>query len=487
MTDFIPRSVVLLISIPAGTYIVWFCWMFFYPWRWKTRLLLLAALMACTLPYWLLLKFEGFDGDMRLHYAWRDWSGGPRAEERLGAARLQADPERGDFPQFLGPGRTGEVPAIKLARDWTRTPPREIWRHAIGAGWSSFAIVGELAFTQEQRGGQECVVAYQLVSGEQVWLHSYPARFESPMGGLGPRATPTVADGRIYAVGATGHLACLDAASGRRIWSAEILQGQENIYHGVAPSPLVIEDAGIVVVCPTGPGGPCLAAYDLVTGTRKWHAGQDRASYSSPVVATIGGVRQLLLYNEEAVVSHDLSGNMLWRFPWSNSTKTSVAQPIVVSDENRRVLITSGYGLGAALFAVDSVKAGSVPVIQTLWTSTGMKTKFSSPVRYGDHVYGLDDGILACIALEDGRQLWKRGRYGHGQVLKVGDLLIVLTEAGDLVLVEPHPSGLRELARTPAIQGKTWNNPALAGPYLLVRNSEEAACFKLGLSIHDQR
>jgi outer membrane protein assembly factor BamB len=286
----------------------------------------------------------------------------------------------------------------------------------------------------------------------------------------------------VYAVGATGLLNCLDGATGRARWSVNTLEdhGAENLFHGVSASPLVAGD--LVVVSPTGADGISLAAYDRETGKRVWQGGRDRASYGSPLEAEWGGVRQVLLYTSAGVSGHDLgTGEVLWSFPWANREGVHCSQPIPDAGRPGQVFVSTGYGKGAALFQVEGT-AGQAWSTRPLWGSREMKTKFTTPVLHGGRVYGLDDGFLACVDLGTGRRLWKQGRYGHGQVLLAGDLLLVQAEDGRVVLVEPSPDGLRELGRLPALASKTWNSPALAGRFLLVRNDREAACYQVPLA-----
>ncbi|MCZ6594463.1 MAG: PQQ-binding-like beta-propeller repeat protein [Bacteroidetes bacterium] len=234
----------------------------------------------------------------------------------------------------------------------------------------------------------------------------------------------------------------------------------------------------LVVVSPGGTDGHSLVAYHKGNGEQIWSAGNDQAGYSSPLIATIAEVRQILIFNWQHVVAHDPgSGKILWKFPWTGNTQR-VAQPVVLPGD--RVFITTGYGVGSKLIQIDMDANGGLSST-LLWESNRMKAKFSNVIAVGEFIYGLDDGILVCIDLKEGKRQWKRGRYGHGQMILVDDLLLITTEKGDVVLVEPNPEEHKELARFTAIKGKTWNNPALAGPYLLVRNSQEAACYELPL------
>jgi len=484
----------LLVVFAASTvWVVWLAWLGAWPLRWPTRLALLALWLGLGVlgPY--VICIEGMMGDTGIIFAWRH-----RSEPTLAAApspdtqpAIDLTPTANDFPQFLGPHRTGVLPNAKIAGDWTKTPPREVWRHAVGQGWGSFAIVGNYAFTQEQRGDNECVCCYRLSDGAPMWVHGDTARFEG-LGGVGPSATPTVADGRVYTIGNTGILNCLDGTNGRVVWTVNILDdvGAKNVAsHGTCASPLVYRtqfDGSRVIVCPTGQGGPSLAAYDCATGRRLWAEGTQQASYSSPMVATIHRVPQIVLANAEGVTGHHwFKGTVLWHFPWTNAERTNVAQPIRFPEADW-LFFSTGYGKGAASFRADAawdeegvIEPGPFAVTDVRQDTRLMRSKFTTPVLYGGFVYGLDDGILECVEPKVLARKWKDGRYGHGQILLAGDRLIVQAENGTVVLVEPSPEKLIERGRLAALSSRTWNNPALVGRMLLVRNDREAACYEL--------
>jgi outer membrane protein assembly factor BamB len=308
-----------------------------------------------------------------------------------------------------------------------------------------------------------------------VWVHENDGRYTG-IGGIGPRATPSYADGRLYTVGATGILNCLDAASGQAVWSVNLQEDNQTSFdvHGTCGSPLV--DGDRVLVCPSRSGGPSLAAYHAVSGKKVWTAGTDRASYSSPMIATLGGVRQILLATRFGVAGHEpSSGQVLWNAPWANPEHINAGQPVVTGPDT--VLLSTAYGKGVVQFRIS--QSGDGWSAEEVWSNLALKAKFSTPVVHERHVYGLDDGILTCIDLATGKRLWKDGRYGHGQILLAGDRLIVQTENGPIVLVEPSPEGLKERGRATALTSKTWNTMALAGRRLLVRNDREAVYLEL--------
>jgi outer membrane protein assembly factor BamB len=379
------------------------------------------------------------------------------------------------FPQFLGPGRTNFVDGAHLPQGWTATRPEEVWRHPIGSGWSGFAVAGIRAVTQEQRGEQELAVCYNLLDGQVLWAHTNTVRFAEELGGPGPRATPTLQDNRVYAVGAAGTLDCLDLSTGERIWTVETLKnpGAENLTWGKSNSPLVMDD---LVVVTGGGAGPLLMAFDRDTGTPIWEGGNGSASYASPVLASLNGQNQLLTVNAKSVSGHDpANGRVLWQYDWPGSTP-KVSQPVAVAPD--KVFISSGYGIGAVLLQLTAAEENGPFSIREVWRNRNMKTKFTNVAVREGFVYGLDEGILACIELETGNRRWKEGRYGHGQLLLVENVLLIQLESGSVALVEASPDQHREIARWPALKSKTWNNPALAGLYLLLRNDREAICLK---------
>jgi len=382
----------------------------------------------------------------------------------------------GDYPQFLGPHRNAKAHDVKLSRDWSKHPPKLMWRQPIGAGWSAFAVSGNLAITQEQRGRNEMVIAYDFHSGKMKWSHGDSTIYESPIAGNGPRATPTIAGNRVYTLGATGMLNCLDLKTGKGIWSKDVIKDNDAqiINWGISGSPLILDS--LVVVNAGGREGKSLVAFHQNTGARIWSGGSDRAAYSSPLVTTLAGVRQILIFNQDNVVAHNPSnGQILWQQVWPSGSEC-VAQPQPLP--NDRVFVSSGYGIGCKLFQIARGNDGGWQV-SLVWETSRLKAKFTNVVYRDEYIYGLDDGILVCLDPANGERKWKAGRYGHGQMIGVDDLLLIQAESGEVVLVEANPDSHHELARFAALDSKTWNNPALAGGYLLVRNDREAACYEL--------
>jgi outer membrane protein assembly factor BamB len=378
------------------------------------------------------------------------------------------------WPGYRGQERDG-VYRGSIRVSWEGLAP--IWKKPIGGGRASFAVAEGRAFTIEQRRRNEVVAAYDVMTGRELWTNAWPERFSQWMGGgEGPRATPAWADGLVFALGARGELRCLDAATGRLVWRTNILQdtGAKNLRWGMAGSPLIAGEA--VIVQPGGPAGRSVAAYDRRTGKRLWTALDDKQAYVSPMQVTLLGVPQFLLVTADRLVGLSLDQRaVLWEFPWSTGHDASAAQPIVIGDQ--RVFYSSGYGGGAVV--VELTRTGERFAVREVWRTNRMKNRQSSSVLHDGFIYGLDEGILACLDASTGELKWKGGRYGHGQVLLAGGHLVVITEEGELVLVAATAEKLREVARVPAIAGQTWNVPAFADGILLVRNTEEMAAFDL--------
>jgi outer membrane protein assembly factor BamB len=379
------------------------------------------------------------------------------------------------WTDFRGARRDGHYTAGPIRTDWTTLQP--LWRQPAGAGYASFVVAGGRAFTVEQRGSDEVAAAYDIQTGRELWTNAWRALFQESMGGPGPRATPTWHDGRVYVLGATGEFRALDAGTGRTLWRTDILAdtGADNLQWGMAAAPLVVDDT--VVVLPGGDNGQSVVAYDRGSGTRVWAALDDPASYSSPMLVTLAGVRQILTFTATRLVGlSPENGRLLWEFPWETQNGVNASQPLIAGPD--RVFISSGYGADAAMVQL-AAGAGEQLTVRELWRTNRLNNVFTSSVLHDGFIYGLDEAILTCLDASTGELKWKGGRYGYGQVLLASGHLIVLTEEGELALVRADPTAHQEITRVPAIEGKTWNHPAMSDGILLVRNIEEMAAFDL--------
>jgi outer membrane protein assembly factor BamB len=461
---------------------------------WGSRPATVAGLLAfaLTLGYWDSVQFDGVSGDFKSATHWR-WE--KSAEEEFlatlpakapAAAPGKSEPlGRVEWPQFRGPNRDGSVSGVALSADWKSHPPKQIWEHKVGPGWSSFCVAGDRLFTQEQRGEKEVVVCYDANNGEERWAHESQARFYEAMGGVGPRATPTLSGGMLYAQGATGLLQCLDPLTGSAKWERDIAKDAARPkppIWGYAASPLVV--GGMVITYGAGDGDFGLLAYDAKTGDPKWHAPAGKETYSSPELAKLAGREVVLLLDDVGLTAVDAhTGTPAWNYEWNNK-HYRVVQPLLVGGSS--VLLGTGLGgeqLGTRRIDVAADKGDTVK-FSDRWTTTDMKPAFNDYVAFNGYLYGLDHNILCCVDLESGAKKWKNGRYGNGQILLLSDAgqLLVLSESGELALVRANPSKFEELARHKVLEGKTWNHPVLVKNRLYVRNAEKAACFEVPLA-----
>jgi outer membrane protein assembly factor BamB len=539
----------------------------------KARLATLAIASVLAWGYFTLIRLDGITGQLKGQQSWR-WT--ETAEDRFLKQRTQqsgkvarADDSQltahnspltplvatpADWPQFRGPRRDGNVHDVSLTGDWSANPPPKLWRRRVGPGWSSFAVVGNRGFTQEQRGDKEAVFCFDVATGNELWSHEDKSRFEETVSGAGPRATPTFDSGRIYSLGGSGVLNCLDAASGNLVWSRDITADakakptDENLKPpgwGFSSSPVICRGMAIVFAG-GGKDKKGLLAYDAVTGELRWAAGQGVHSYSSPQILSVGDQQQVLMVSDRGLEAFDpADGQLLWEHDWYLKDMFRVLQPHVAGDG--QILLATPLNYGTRLLEIkrqgtlarSASEASATPLplgegaerssavegVSTLvrsasagnadtlarsasegnppstsaairsddsspppawtvtekWTSKDLKPYFNDGVQIGDHLYGFDNDILVCIDLATGKKKWKKGRYGNGQALLVGGSgqLLIISEQGDAVLAEISPQGLTERGKFKALSGKTWNHPVIAAGKLLVRNSEEMACYEL--------
>ena len=463
-------------------------WMKFVQWTgfaWKRTGLLVALLLVWG--YFPLIRIDGLDADLQSATKWR-WT--PTAEEEFLAEKSRtapaATPARdapaltelatGDWPAFRGPKRDGVIPGITIAADWNAKPPKLLWRQRVGPAWSSVIVVGDRLFTQEQRGEMETVVCYEAATGKELWVHSDQARFWEAVSGAGPRATPTFANGRIYTLGGTGILNCLDAATGQKCWSRDIRTEAEakTPMWGYSNSPLVVDGK---VIAFSG-GEASLRAYHAESGDPAWAADAGPGSYSSPQLVTIAGQPLILMLSETGLSAFDpAEGAKFWQtgLPMAGAPRT--LQPHLLDSHQLVVGTLEVFGVAR----VDISKDGAAWNVEKLWQSTQMKPEFPDFVIYQGHAYGFDGAIFACLDLADGKRSWKGGRYGRGQVVLLEEqgLLLVISESGEAILIAADPKESKELGKFQAVNGKTWNHPVIAQGRLYVRNAEEMACYQL--------
>lgn len=453
-------------------------------WYWPGSVIVVALAWAL----FTVIRIDGLDSNLRADLRWR-WN--PSAEElflagQSGSTESQASPPSaetvslrpGDWPEFRGPGRDGVIQGVTIATDWDKSPPRLLWSQRVGPAWSSVAVVGDRLYTQEQRGPQEAVVCYDAQTGRERWVHEDAARFFESVSGAGPRATPTFSDGRIFALGATGILNCLNAATGERYWSRDIAAdaGAQPPQWGFSGSPLVVD--GLVIAFAGGEGDRNLLAYHAEKGKPAWSAPAGRATYSSPQLATLAGLRQCLILTDQGLTAVDpVTGTTLWKGGIAMPGAPRTVQPRALGAGQ---LLVGTYD-GASVTMLDINRNGDSWNVIPRWTSKDLKPEFPDFVVHRGHAYGFDVSIFCCIDLSTGKRCWKEGRYGRGQVVLLADqaLLIVMAEDGKAVLLAADPERHQELGRFQALDGKTWNHPVIAHGRLYARNAKEIACYEL--------
>ena len=392
-----------------------------------------------------------------------------------GASPAAAAPASNYWTNYRGPKRDGKYDETTVSTNWPASGLPVIWKQPVGVGYASFVVAEGKAYTIEQRRNQEVVAAYDLNNGHELWTQKWNAEYTDSTGD-GPRATPTWDQGRIYALGATGELRCLDGNSGSVIWGKNILSDNQakNLQWAMAAAPLIVDDK--VIVLPGGTSGKSVVAYNKMTGAPVWRVLSDTQAYVSPMLVELAGRRQIVVVSSTRVVGlTPEKGELLWEYPWDTDMGINVSQPIVV-DPNR-FFISSGYGKGAALVEVKG--GGNKLSASTIWENKNMKNKFNSSVLHNGYIYGLDEGIMVCLDVNTGERKWKEGRFGYGQIILTNGHLIVTSDQGEVALLRATPEKYTEVARFSAVQGQTWNYPAIASGRLLVRNSNEMAAYDI--------
>lgn len=489
------RAVIVMAGFPR-LFTAWTVWLLLTTNR--SLALQRAGLCAATvlvLGYFTLIRFDGLDGAQRGQLNWR-WNPTPEqvflttTSKRTAAMRTETDEsvghssqaakpwvlQPGDWPDFRSDQRESGIPGAGIAEQWSKQKPGLVWRRRVGPGWSSMIIVDGHLVTQEQRGESEAVTCYDAATGTEIWAHEDAVRFDEPLAGTGPRGTPTFGDGFIVTLGAKGKLNCLNAATGELAWSHELIKeaGADVPQWGLSVSPLVVDD--LVVVFAGGKKDRSLTAYRLSRGEAAWSRAAGDLSYSSPQLVVLAGQRQILMHDNLGLHAVSVeSGEPFWDYASGGGGAGPMLQPHAIGTD--QLLI--GAGNGVALLEVK--RDGDQWSTSQRWESSALKPDFNDFVVRDGCIYGLDDGILCCVELQTGRRLWKKGRYGHGQLLLLDSpaRLVVISETGEAVLLAANPKQPEELGRFQAIEGKTWNHPVIAHGCLFVRNGAEMACYKL--------
>lgn len=377
-----------------------------------------------------------------------------------------------DWPRFLGPSGNGLAPSQGLKTSWSQAPPTQLWKVGMSDnGYAGPAVAGGRVYIVDHQGQEDVVRCLNLSDGKTVWTASYPEPGKDNYGFS--RATPCIADAKVYVVSRSGAVRCLNAGDGSLLWSRNLQAdfGGRPPQWNYAASPVV--DDGKLILVPGGSKG-AVAAVNKDDGKTIWQGGgSDIAGYATPVPATLGGTKQYVVFTGKALTGVRASdGRLLWRVPWETNYDVNAATPIV---SGNRIFIASGYGVGCGVVEVSGNNA------RIVWRNKAIQAHFSSPVLYAGHVYGIGDpGNLVCLDPADGTVLWQQGGFEKGGLIIV-DGLIVAFQGGDgaLVQVKATPAGYEEFGRFTPLGGQSWTAPVVAGGKLIVRNKTTLAAYAL--------
>jgi outer membrane protein assembly factor BamB len=413
-----------------------------------------------------------------------------------------AIPASGDWRQFRGPNFDGSAQGA-ISREWPPGGPPLIWKRPIRSGFSSFVLADNTLCTLVLRsldGAKvEACIALDANTGRELWLtHLTPAKYTGAgigvgydsgdygapgnRGGDGPRSTPAMDDHRVYVMSSALTLFCLDSQDGKILWQHDILREHAGlqIYYENAASPLIV--GNVVLVAGGGPGQSILA-FDKVSGEIVWKGLDEQLTHSTPTRSSLHGVRQAIFYTRTGLVSlRPADGHVLWRFKFPYRVCAAIS-PVVAAD---LVYCSSGYGIGSGVCKVSLTTNGfSTSEVWRLRHNEPVANYWSTPIHKDGHIYGMfgfkkfHTAPMKCVDLKTGDVLWAQPNFGHGNVIRIGDLLLAQTGYGDIVLIDPSPESYKELARSKVLSGKCWSTPIFSDGLLYIRSSTEAACVDL--------
>jgi outer membrane protein assembly factor BamB len=370
-----------------------------------------------------------------------------------------------DWPQFRGPNRDGISPEAAVLKSWPASGPKVLWKAPLGEGYSQIVSTKGRLYTLAQQGEEQVALAFDGATGKRLWRTRIDREYNDGQGD-GPRSTPTVDGELVYVLSAHGKLAALRAANGQVAWQHDLRSeyGANPPQWGVSTSPLV--EGNLLIVNVGGSGDKSIVAFDKTTGKPVWTSQGDGAGYSAPIAITVRGVRQVIVFTADAILSiSPKDGRLFWRSGWKTDYDVNAATPIFLPPD--KLFVSSGYGTGSALLQINRTNVAEV------WRSRGMKNQFSSSVLHDGVLYGFDDATFKAIDAATGNERWKQRGFGHGSLILAGGHLIVLSDRGKLALVQATPEEYRELGNVQVIEGKCWTAPSLADGRLYVRNEEQ--------------
>ena len=375
-----------------------------------------------------------------------------------------------DWIQWRGPNRDGKSTETGLLKAWPAQGPPVAWRtNGAGIGYSSFAASDGRFYTLGGRNQREFVVAFDAASGKRVWETPIGALFSNDRGD-GPRSTPTIDGDRLFALGGSGDLVCLDVKSGKPIWTKNLMRdfGGSNIYWGLSESPLVVNDR---VLVQAGGRNAAIVALDKTSGKTLWSQHSDEAGYSSAVLAHVGSTQQAIFFTAHRAIGVSVrDGRELWSYDRVSNRTANVATPVVAGN---RVFLSSDYGTGAALLELSPSGAREV------YFTPEMRNHHSTSVLVGDHLYGFSGSILTAMRLADGTVAWRDRSVGKGSVIYADQRLYLYSENGVVGLAEPTATGYREHGRFRTQPGSlpTWSHPIITNGKLILREQDNVYAY----------
>ncbi|MDE2999734.1 MAG: PQQ-like beta-propeller repeat protein [Gemmatimonadota bacterium] len=388
---------------------------------------------------------------------------------------LCISPAHADWPQWLGPDRTGISTETEFLKTWPKNGPEVVWKKDLGVGFSGISVADGRVFTMFAEGDDEFVVCLNEESGDEIWRFRTGGMFVERQGGDGPRSQPTVDGDRIYVLSAEGRLYALKSENGEKIWSVDLVDGLGGRFprFGFSTSPLVEGDF-LYMEAATRDG--TFLALRREDGKVAWASQNDVASYSSPIAVDLAGVRQVIYFSGQAVVGlSPADGSLYWRYPWKTSYDLNIATPILVPPD--QVFISSGYDHGAALLRIEADEGGFSAT--RVWESRRMKNHFGTSLLVGDYLYGFDNAILKCIEARTGKEQWKYRGYGKGALMYADGHLLLMSDSGRLALAKATPEGFSEAAGVQVLSGRSWTMPTLANGRVFVRDMRKIVCLDL--------
>ena len=417
-----------------------------------------------------------------------EWRGGMIPQLGFSKGNASNDAQSGDFyrpplrdtaenwNQFRGPERNGHIPLQSVSIDWTN-PPKTRWSTPCGLGHSSIITSGKLAITMEQDQDQEILIARSFDDGVEVWRLAEKTKWHDMLSGTGPRSTPTLHNGKIYALFSNGQLSCVDASTGKAKWKIQVIPNDYDFPEwGLSISPLIWND---MIVLSLGGESAAVVAYSIDSGEQVWQSEvSGKGVYLSPEVLRLLNEDHLLVSVVGKIVSLDpKNGKTLWEKPWKIfMNNAQIVQPIAVSNDS--FVLAAGYGKGAECFTIARDKESKEYRIQSSWKSKDLKAKFSNPILKDGYLYGLSENLLVCLEAKTGKLMWRGKKYSYGRILLVDQKLLILGHSGMLSVIDATPEEFREISSRQLLSdARCWNGPAFVNGYLLARNGEQIACF----------